>query len=57
MVEFIGSIFSIIMFCIFIGIFMRLGRIATVLTKMAVHQGAIKKERPGRASLLVLDKL
>ena len=56
MQGFIGLIFSIIVFCVFIGIFIRLGRIETILTKMAVHQGAIEKEKPGTASLLDLDK-
>jgi hypothetical protein len=46
MIGFFGLIFSIIIFCVFIGMFIRLGRIVTVLTKMAVHQGAIEKERP-----------
>ncbi len=41
--EFLAFIFSIVVFCIFVGIFMRLGRIATVLEKMALHQGAIEK--------------
>ena len=56
MLGFLGLICSIIIFCVFIGIFIRLGRIERILTKMAVHQGAIEKENPGTASLLDLDK-
>ena len=41
--EALAFIFSIIVFCIFVGIFLRLGRIVTVLEKMALHQGAIEK--------------
>jgi hypothetical protein len=37
-------IFSIIVFCIFCGMFLRLGRIEIILKKMAIHQGAIEKE-------------
>jgi len=39
-------IFSIIVFCIFCGMFLRLGRIETILKKIAIHQGAIEKETP-----------
>ncbi|HUL20064.1 MAG TPA: hypothetical protein VLZ10_01325 [Thermodesulfobacteriota bacterium] len=36
-------IFYVIVFCIFIGMFLRLGRIEFILKKMALHQGAIEK--------------
>jgi hypothetical protein len=39
----IDFILSVVLFCVVIGIFMRLGRIETILTKMATHQGAIPK--------------
>jgi hypothetical protein len=42
--EFLALIFSIIVFCIFVGIFLRLGRIEIILKKMAIHQGAIENE-------------
>ena len=38
--------FLVIMFCIFCGIFVRLGRIENILKKMAIHQGAVKEEAP-----------
>ena len=56
MIGFFGLIFSIILFCVFIGMFIRLGRIEGVLIKMATHQGAIREERSGTASLLDVDK-
>jgi hypothetical protein len=39
-------IFSIIVFCIFCGMFLRLGRIEIILKKMAIHQGAIEEKVP-----------
>jgi len=39
-------IFSMVVFCIFCGMFLRLGRIETILKKIAIHQGAIEKETP-----------
>lgn len=51
-----GFIFSVIVFCVFVGMFLRLGRIEKILSKMAVHQGAIERERPATASLLDIDK-
>jgi hypothetical protein len=45
----IGFIFSIIVFCISWGMFLRLGRIEIILKKMAIHQGAIEKEPPPKA--------
>jgi hypothetical protein len=44
--EFLALIFSIIVFCIFVGMFVRLGRIEIILKKMAVHQGAIENGTP-----------
>ena len=41
--------FLVIIFCIFCGIFVRLGRIEIILKKMAIHQGAIEKEAPPKA--------
>lgn len=41
----IALIFSIIVFCVFIGMFMRLGRIEAVLKLIALNRGAIKEER------------
>lgn len=41
----IGLIFSVIVFCIFMGMFYRLGRIEQLLREMAVHQGAITREQ------------
>jgi hypothetical protein len=40
----IDFILSVVLFCVVIGIFMRLGRIETILSKTAKHQGAIEDQ-------------
>ena len=40
----IDFILSLVLFCVVIGIFIRLGRIEGILIKMAKHQGAITNE-------------
>ena len=52
MIQFLGLIFSIIIFCVFIGMFIRLGRIERVLIKMATHQGAIQKNEASKHDVL-----
>lgn len=44
MIEILACIFSIIVFCVFVGIFLRLGRIEIILRETALHQGAIDKQ-------------
>lgn len=39
--TFITLIVSVILFCVFIGMFIRLGRIDKTLKKMAIHSGAM----------------
>jgi hypothetical protein len=41
MIAFLSLAITVVLICIFIGMFMRLGRIERVLIKMAIHQGAI----------------
>ena len=41
--EVLISIISVIIFCVFIGMFLRLGRIEKILKSIAVHQGAITR--------------
>jgi hypothetical protein len=45
----IGFVFAIIVFCIFVGMLLRLGRIEILLREMALHQGAIQKEQEQKA--------
>jgi len=42
---FINFVLAVIIFCVFIGIFVRLGKIRDTLLDMALHQGAIKDQR------------
>ena len=46
MIAFLSLAITVVLICIFIGMFMRLGRIERVLIKMAIHQGAIPRESP-----------
>jgi hypothetical protein len=39
----VSLVITVVLICIFIGMFMRLGRIEQVLRQMAIHQGAIPK--------------
>ena len=42
---FINFVLAVIIFCVFIGMFVRLGKIRDTLIDMALHQGAIKDQR------------
>jgi hypothetical protein len=50
----IDFILSLILFCVVIGIFMRLGRIETILSKTAKYKGAIRDESEDRPKYDVL---
>jgi hypothetical protein len=42
MLAFVELFFWIVAFCIFVGIFIRLGKIENILQRMAIKQGAIE---------------
>jgi hypothetical protein len=52
MIALLSLILSVVVFCVFIGIFIRLGRIELILRAMAVHQGAIEKGKGIRRDFL-----
>ncbi len=56
MIAFISLIISVIVFCIFIGMFLRLGRIEGILLKMALHQGAIDKKEAEEEKYYIFGK-
>ena len=41
--SFIDFVLGVVLICIFIGVFMRLGRIENILRKTAIHQGAMEE--------------
>lgn len=43
--SFIDFILGVVLVCIFIGVFMRLGRIENILRRTAIHQGAMEEEK------------